>query len=305
MTRWSSAGNVNITFQQVGKVIESSGGADFVSNLHALINSFVPVDGTHLAKWVVDERTRKVTAVLSLGTFGSEARSSDQGNAQLFIFGPEEKDPLLDQIVKVDDPQLLHRNHRVHFGATDRRERREATYQCALLTRRASQRFSVSLQRTSGQRDFSLSELSALKRLSDVILPLVERHALSQARGPRTSVQLPEMGHDGAPSMEQRFEERVKNQGIVLSSREREVCVALLLGSTLPMVARDLGISESTSATYMRRAAMKLNLNGRHGLLKWMVGFDAQPSDSLTQASIEPSAFPSRTVNFPMDAHRD
>ena len=281
MTRSSSVGNVNTTFLQVGKVIESTGGDEFVSNLHELINSFVPVDGAHLAKWVVDEKARKATAVLSLGTFGSEPRSSDQGNGQLHVFGPEEKDPLLDRIVNGDVPQLLHRNHRVHFGATDRRHRRKAVYQCVLLTRGASQRFSVSLQRTSGRRDFSLSELSALKRLSDVILPLVERHALSQARGPRTNGQLPEIGHNGAPSVEQRFDERVKNQGIVLSCREREVCVALLLGSTLPMVARELGISESTAATYMRRAAMKLNLNGRHGLLKWIIGFDAQQSGSL------------------------
>jgi len=302
MMRGSSLGNLPITLVQIGRVIESIGGGEFVSNLHGLINSFVPVDGAHLAKWVVDERTRKATAVLSLGTFGSEARSSNQGGGQLHIFGPEERDPLLGRIVDVDDPQLFHRHHRVHFGAPDRGQRREAVYQCALLSRRATQRFSVSLQRTSAQREFSLSELSALRRLADIILPLVERHGLSsQARGPQTSLQWPQMGHNGTPSMERRFEERLKNQSIVLSRREREVCIALLLGSTAPMVARELGISESTAATYMRRAAIKLNLNGRHGLLKWVIGFDAQQSASPTQSchALSPGGCPATSLDRP------
>lgn len=280
MLHGSSVCNLPITFAQIGRVIESIGDGEFVSNLHELINSFVPVDGAHLAKWAVDERKRKATAVLSLGTFGSQTWSSSQGGGgQLHVFGPGEQDPLLGKIVDVDDPQLLHRHHRVHFGAAQRAQRREAVYQCALLSRRATQRFSVSLQRTSGQREFSWSELSALRRLADIVLPLVERHGLSsQARGSQTSTRWPQVGHDGTPSVERRFEERLKNQDIVLSRREREVCIALLRGSTAPMVARNLGISESTAATYMRRAAIKLNLNGRHGLLKWVIGFDAQQS---------------------------
>jgi DNA-binding CsgD family transcriptional regulator len=295
---------VNQIFVQIGKVIASSGASEFVQNMHELINLFVPVGGTHVAKWVVDERIRKVTAVLCFGAFSSEVRLSHHGPGHLHTFGPDAQDPVLSRIVSVDDPQLLHRNHRADFGAGDP-EQREAVYQCILLSRRTSQRFSVSLQRTSGTGYFSLSELSTLKRLADVILPMVERHAFSQARGPQAGVSWLETGGNGAPSVKRRFEERVKSQGIVLSGREKEVCIALLLGNTLPTIARELCVSESTAATYMRRAAIKLNLNGRHGLLKWMLGFDMQQSSFPTPASINPPVVSSRAVSFQMASYRD
>ncbi|MOA44600.1 Bacterial regulatory protein, luxR family [compost metagenome] len=118
---------------------------------------------------------------------------------------------------------------------------------------------------------FSLPELSFLKSLSDTLLPLIERHAqISRqilARQPRQP--LAEL--DQAP-LAQVFDERLALSDIALSVREKEVCLGLLTGGTVPQMAEKLRVKNSSIETYLKRATAKLGVSGRHGLAKWMAG---------------------------------
>jgi DNA-binding CsgD family transcriptional regulator len=54
-----------------------------------------------------------------------------------------------------------------------------------------------------------------------------------------------------------------------LSRREREVVRRIALGSTYREIAEELRISEKTVATYRERAAEKLGVQHRVGLVRW------------------------------------
>ena len=59
---------------------------------------------------------------------------------------------------------------------------------------------------------------------------------------------------------------------ITLSVREKEVCLGLLTGGTVPQMAEKLRVKNSSIETYLKHAAAKLGVSGRHGLARWMAG---------------------------------
>lgn len=72
--------------------------------------------------------------------------------------------------------------------------------------------------------------------------------------------------------VQREFHKRLSVSEITLSAREQEVCLGLLTGGTVPQMARRLSVKTSSIETYLKRAAAKLGVSGRHGLAKWMVG---------------------------------
>jgi DNA-binding NarL/FixJ family response regulator len=68
------------------------------------------------------------------------------------------------------------------------------------------------------------------------------------------------------------FIQRVERSGVTLSLRERDVCLALLMGHTVAEIASKLSVRSSTVETYTKRAAVKLGVSGRHGLTRWVAG---------------------------------
>ena len=106
-----------------------------------------------------------------------------------------------------------------------------------------------------------------------MVLPFVERHALTlsadhEQREGRMGDPLP----SGGELLSKRFFARIRERGICLSPREIEVCSAVLTGRTVPELAIALVLKRSTVETYIRRATIKLGVNGRHGLTKWVIG---------------------------------
>ncbi|WP_240364853.1 LuxR C-terminal-related transcriptional regulator, partial [Pseudomonas syringae] len=61
-----------------------------------------------------------------------------------------------------------------------------------------------------------------------------------------------------------------------LSTREREICLGLLMGSSIRALADKLNVKSSSIETYLKRAAAKLGATGRNGLIKWMAGFSEE-----------------------------
>ncbi|TCK33792.1 LuxR family transcriptional regulator [Paraburkholderia sp. BL8N3] len=262
-------------FAKIGQAITDSGTDDFVAGIHSLINDYVPVDVTEATDWVLDEKSKKVTSVQCLGAWGTGADWPGFWPSPAHSRGDAPEPPICGQIVNAEDSQLIHLKPREIAG--DLNARVSATvYQCILLYRQDNRRQVISLYRSAqSPRDFLLRELSALKQLSDAILPAVGHHARKRARAPKREVAastMPVPAKNQAKQVQRSFDQRLGQMGVTLSSREYQVCLAYLLGNTLPTIARQLSVRESSAATYFRRAGIKLNLSGRHGFAKWMLG---------------------------------
>ncbi|MNH38905.1 Bacterial regulatory protein, luxR family [compost metagenome] len=59
-----------------------------------------------------------------------------------------------------------------------------------------------------------------------------------------------------------------------MSERECQVCLGLLAGLTAPEQAERLALKVNTVESYLRRAAIKLGISGRHSLMRWMYTAD-------------------------------
>jgi DNA-binding CsgD family transcriptional regulator len=151
------------------------------------------------------------------------------------------------------------------------RHPQHSVHQCNLVSRTSNRRCVISFYRPHTQRVFSLPELSFLKHLSDTLLPLIERHAQISRQSLAKQPRQPLAELDQAP-LAQVFDERLAISDIALSVREKEVCLGLLTGGTVPQMAEKLRVKNSSIETYLKRATAKLGVSGRHGLAKWMAG---------------------------------
>ncbi len=129
----------------------------------------------------------------------------------------------------------------------------------------------ISFYRSPTQPAFSLAQLSFLKCLSDTLLPLMERHAHLLRLVPHAESE-PAQNLLEQSQLQREFYTRLSLSDITLSAREQEVCLGLLTGGTVPQIAEKLSVKNSSIETYLKRAAAKLGVSGRHGLAKWMVG---------------------------------
>ncbi|WP_194788523.1 helix-turn-helix transcriptional regulator [Pseudomonas sp. UFMG81] len=138
---------------------------------------------------------------------------------------------------------------------------------CLHLARRNNgYHYQITVLRAACGDGFSSHERNLLQDLSPLLLPMLERHgdALSPpcAAPPQAAPQ----------SLQARFLERLAQSGLSLSERERQVCLGLLAGRTAPQQAEHLALKVNTVESYLRRAAIKLGISGRHSLMRWMYG---------------------------------
>ncbi|KFG98132.1 LuxR family transcriptional regulator [Burkholderia paludis] len=262
-------------FAKLGKVISSAGSERFASDMHALLVGSIPVATTRMTEWTLDEPAGEVVHVESLGAFGA-TRDDGRGGA-LDVHGEREPatHPLRNRIVAACDRQLIHVDpmRRGNGGEVAPPRGAGIGFQCHLVSRKANRRYVISLHRAASHGDFSLQEMSFLRNFADTLLPLVEWHASTRQQGvreggtPRGAVAVA----SGVEALRHEFESRLARASVVLSARESEVCLGLLAGKMLREMAGELGVKETTVETYIKRAAVKLGISGRHGLTKWMI----------------------------------
>ncbi|MGC5700442.1 helix-turn-helix transcriptional regulator [Pseudomonas sp. NFXW11] len=250
-------------YLELGQLISSTGQGRFAAKMLHLVNQLVPVNQLVLSEWTLDEPQACSLEITVLG------RAGLQDDLPL-PEPPRRHDPLLHKMLDMDDSLLIQMNAQARG-----RDARQTPHQCHLVSRKANRRSVITLYRAGSQGGFSLAELSFLKSLSATLLPLLERHAqlhrqqaLKQLRS--WSVQ-PLDGRQRSP-LQREFDERLSLGDINLSAREKEVCLGLLTGGTVPEMAQRLSVKNSSIETYLKRAAAKLGVSGRHGLAKWMVG---------------------------------
>ncbi|CRM78809.1 helix-turn-helix transcriptional regulator [Pseudomonas sp. 58 R 3] len=142
------------------------------------------------------------------------------------------------------------------------------------LTRRKDDvRYVLSVYRSHQSESFSPQERSMLQDFSTLLLPMVEKHitAIQPCRQDGSPVVAK---NQGLETLRRRIEERLVQSGLTLSNRELEVCVGLLAGRTAPQLAEQLALKVNTVESYLKRAAIKLGISGRHSLLRWMYAGD-------------------------------
>ncbi|MGE1155145.1 helix-turn-helix transcriptional regulator [Pseudomonas kitaguniensis] len=138
------------------------------------------------------------------------------------------------------------------------------------LTRRKDDlRYVLSVYRSHQSQSFSPQERSMLQDFSTLLLPMVEKH-ITAIQPSRQNSDAAVAKSQGIETLRRRIEERLVQSGLTLSTREFEVCVGLLGGLTGPQLAEQLALKVNTVESYLKRAAIKLGISGRHSLLRWM-----------------------------------
>lgn len=248
-------------YAQLGELISNSGHTSFAANMLHLVDKWVPIHLVDLSEWTLDELR---DSVLDIKLLGSAGRKKDLSSSQPLQSLKDH--PLLREMLHMQDPlliQLKAKANSTHPLGT--------SHQCNLVSRQGNRRCVISFYRQSTQRGFSLAELSFLKCLSDTLLPLMERHAQVLRQAPTTETE-PAHNQLEQSQLQREFYKRLSLSDITLSAREQEVCLGLLTGATVPQMAEKLSVKNSSIETYLKRAAAKLGVSGRHGLAKWMVG---------------------------------
>ncbi|MBC3435833.1 LuxR family transcriptional regulator [Pseudomonas sp. BW16M2] len=148
------------------------------------------------------------------------------------------------------------------FSAGDSGEDFDDPARLHLARRKDGYRYEITVLRADPRVGFSATERSRLEDISPLLLPMLEKHINALQPAAPGSVDL--------DSVEQRFLERLRQTGIRLSQREMQVCEGLLAGLTAPQQAEHLRLKVNTVESYLRRAAIKLGISGRHSLMRWM-----------------------------------
>ena len=250
---------------ELGELISSTGNDHFATRMLHLVDKLVPAHLVDLSEWTLDEQQASVLDITLLGSAGLKEDLPAPSTLH-----HRNDHPLLKEMLGMDDSLLIQMNAKANSPHV-----RGTSHQCNLVSRRANRRYVISLYRPHTQPVFSLAQLSFLKCLSDTLLPLIERHAqvsrqvlrAEPVNGTVESQTLLEQSQ-----LQREFYKRLSLSDITLSAREQEVCLGLLTGGTVPQMAEKLSVKNSSIETYLKRAAAKLGVSGRHGLAKWMVG---------------------------------
>lgn len=248
-------------YAEMGELISSSGQEDFAAHMLHLVDKWVPIHMVDLSEWTLDELRDRVLDIKLLGSAGLKSELSAPQTLH-----PLNDHPLLREMLRMQDPLLIQMRAQPNSAHP-----RGTSHQCNLVARQGNRRQVISFYRPPAQRGFSLAQLSFLKCLSDTLLPLLERHAQLLHQAPQSSLE-PVHNPLEQSQLQREFYKRLSLSDITLSAREQEVCLGLLTGGTVPQMAEKLSVKNSSVETYLKRAAAKLGVSGRHGLAKWMVG---------------------------------
>ncbi|KPY66341.1 Regulatory protein, LuxR [Pseudomonas syringae pv. syringae] len=255
-------GNQSAYFLELGKLIASVGDAGFASNMYQIIAASVPIDCLDLSEWTIDENEGSVISIQPLGQETADHKP-------MIVTVSQNQETLLARMLSVDDFLLVHLKLPSSVGQASSGP--TGTYHCNLVSRKSNRRCVISLHRDHHQRDFSLHELSFLKNFSEALLPLLDRHAQT-TRTLCTAHADNEAVTQGGQQLQREFNDKLSQAEVRLSLREKEICLGILAGATVPELADKLHVKNSSIETYLKRAGAKLGVKGRHGLVKWMTG---------------------------------
>lgn len=256
-------------FKKLSSIISNIGKEHFPLATYELLESYVCLDAMGIFRLTEDAPSGQYR-MQCYGSVSSESTSAKaaccvhgEGNA-----GTERPFPygkICDKSKKlIQDGQksaIVYESH--HTG--------NQLLRYAPASRRSSDYHIILVRMNHTHCHFSSIELNLLKDLLGVLLQLIDQHIEALACDGNYPLESDPQG-DGITLLARKFDARLEQRGLILSKREKQACVMVLAGKTLPIIAKDLSLNDSTVATYLKRASLKLGVSGRHGFIKWMQG---------------------------------
>jgi LuxR family transcriptional regulator, activator of tox operons len=146
--------------------------------------------------------------------------------------------------------------------------------ECVVACSVRGTRYSLSVVRSRRLPPFSLRELSLLKHLASVVLPLAAAHK-------RIAGAIP-LDDSAPPSVDNPLAQWLPRLHARLTEREAHVCASFVQGMTTQAIAQSLGVKPSTVETFAKRAFAKLGVESRRQLLSLVLRHaPSQPADAV------------------------
>ncbi|MFM0504879.1 helix-turn-helix transcriptional regulator [Paraburkholderia caffeinilytica] len=264
-----SIGQLGALSNAMGPVVDSAGSSRFLRHVFDCVKQFVDCDSLHMQRTRVTPRETRARRVEWIGSYASDLEML-QRTMETYFGTFVDRDPLNDRLFDAQQVELIH----LSAQAIEDTELRCLIYdvanihdECVVVRPSNGIAYSLSICRSRRLPAFSLYELSVLKHLAQMLLPLAELHTRM------VGVPLDDNVNRIAPvDMLQTY---LTRHSILLSSRETSVCSAFVKGMTTLSIAEAMGVKESTVETYAKRAFAKLGVNSRRGLLSLVHGHEA------------------------------
>lgn len=251
-------GQIAFVTERLGNVAQTVGSAAFIQTLYETIVQFVDCDAVHLDYLRVTARQRNV------GWIGSSGRDQELvAQVMALYYRSYANDDVTYEGIAVEEEvkvaQISAQNaatevKHLFFDGVDIHD------ECILTRLVNGTTYSMSLARTRHLPPFSLKELSLLKHLALVILPLSAAH--HRLRGEISSGDCASGASDRNPLAQWLPQLHDK-----LTPREAHVCSSFINGLTTQAIAQDMGVKASTVNTYAKRAFEKLGVDTRRQLM--------------------------------------
>lgn len=247
-------------FPTLGKLIASTGTPSFPRTLHNLITSGLAVDATHMVDLRFSAPDTSQPRVTSFGVIGSGPTCNESILRTLSLKTPTSL------IVNTSDTAC--RAQEMFFCQRTLRPNEQPNH-LHLFGKVKGRCVVVSVYRSGNSQGFSPLENAFFKKLFQVLLPVIGNHLMVAL--PISAAQAQQ---NGSEALLKRFNKRLKLSGKELSPREFEICFGHLSGETVTELAKKLNLRASTVNSYLKRAAIKLEIGGRHALSRWLYSID-------------------------------
>ncbi|MFM0072141.1 helix-turn-helix transcriptional regulator [Paraburkholderia sediminicola] len=264
-----SVGQLAALSNAMGPVVDAAGSSRFLRELFDCVKQFVDCDSLHLQRTRVASQHASARRVEWIGSYAADLDML-QRTMETYFGSFVDRDPLNDRVSDARQVELIHRSAQTIEDI----ELRCLIYdvanihdECVVVRPSNGIAYSLSTCRSRRLPAFSLYELSVLKHLAQMLLPLAELHTRM------VGVPLDDNVNRIAPA--DVLQAYLTRRSILLSSRETSVCSAFVKGMTTLSIAEAMGVKESTVETYAKRAFAKLGVNSRRGLLSLVHGHEA------------------------------
>lgn len=252
-------------FSGLSRVVDGIGSDQFWPNLISYLDE--EVGGEHCVVWeLANERMRQVGAASWNGSDQSQRRLVQYANPSFWRRDPglaiarRESSDGTSVIVRMDPRNVADRLIRETLYGEDHIGERIMV--CRSLP---DTTFGLSIVRGEERGPFSGTQLDTFAMTAETLLSIIRKHAqISGGRpndNPVSDARLPEI------------EDALRNGSPPLTPRETQVCARLLCGHSLPVIARELGVSPETIETYRKRSYARLEVANKQELLLKYLGY--------------------------------
>ncbi|SCK29803.1 LuxR C-terminal-related transcriptional regulator [Vogesella sp. LIG4] len=258
--------SLQLPVDTAARLVSQLGNSGFPLALWDWINTLLPIGHLSSVRYNQPAAGQQVESVDWLFSRGYNDQRIVEQALTSYLSRHWRQDPLLAHVEQLLDPQLvLIRNSDITADdyAMDGFNQPQVIEECNLLGRSADGVYVLAVYRQIGQTPFTLEELSLLRQLGELIVPLVVQHARLTVSTQRSQTQ----------ALTYLFDRRLATEGIRLSPRELSICHCLLLGLSSSRIAEQLAVRPSSVKTYVERAFLKLGVSSRAELYAWSLQY--------------------------------